>query len=473
MKPTIEAVAALFNRKSFSDVLFKSAFFTVSQQLICLDDLERAGDGLSVRNVLGLVSFLKEERQCKVILLLNDEEHPEKDDFNRHLEKVADATLAFELTPEEAAEIALTAPDKATKLVKTYVVALGITNIRVIKKIERLARRLVDILDGINDDIVAKKVATLVLASWSVQQQGEAPLLGFLKDYNRYSFLGLGREDAETSKLKFYKQIKDYPFNGVEDFDLLVMDGAVKGYFDATKIRQKADELHRVHQRQSGDDSEFSRVWRLYHGSLSIDDNIFLDELCKASINEAIALSPMNINSAIRMLREYGRNAQADEVIANYVATREIDGPEFFDIDQYYFSQDTYPDDGLRDAFAVKWKAFIDSLDPFIVVKTIAERRTLTRAEIALLAKLSADDFERIFEALQGEELRPSIETILVIGNGHAEGAKVIRAASVEALNRIAAKSPMRAKKLAVYGILPDEPGNAVTGSEASALEQG
>jgi hypothetical protein len=60
-----------------------------------------------------------------------------------------------------------------------------------------------------------------------------------------------------------------------------------------------------------------------------------------------------------------------------------------------------------------------------------------------------------------------------VIGNGHAEGAKVIRAASVEALNRIAAKSPMRAKKLAVYGILPDEPGNAVTGSEASALEQG
>src|SRR5690348_13788658 len=43
-------------------------FYTVRNQLICIDDLERAGSGLDVLDVFGLVSFLKEERKCRVVL---------------------------------------------------------------------------------------------------------------------------------------------------------------------------------------------------------------------------------------------------------------------------------------------------------------------------------------------------------------------------------------------------------------------
>src|ERR1700676_823135 len=48
-------------------------FSMVKDQIICIDDLERRGANLSVGDVLGLVSFLKEQRKCKVILLLNDQ----------------------------------------------------------------------------------------------------------------------------------------------------------------------------------------------------------------------------------------------------------------------------------------------------------------------------------------------------------------------------------------------------------------
>ena len=49
-------------------------------QLICIDDLDRKGEKLRVEDVLGLVSFLREERKCKVALLLNEEQLQGKDE---------------------------------------------------------------------------------------------------------------------------------------------------------------------------------------------------------------------------------------------------------------------------------------------------------------------------------------------------------------------------------------------------------
>jgi len=64
----------------------------VRNQIVCIDDLERVGDGLSIKDVLGLVSFLKDQRKCKIVLLLNNEELQDRaaTDFKSQLEKVID-----------------------------------------------------------------------------------------------------------------------------------------------------------------------------------------------------------------------------------------------------------------------------------------------------------------------------------------------------------------------------------------------
>jgi hypothetical protein len=46
-------------------------FSAVRNQIICIDDLERRGSGLSVKDVFGLISFLREQRGCKIVLLLS------------------------------------------------------------------------------------------------------------------------------------------------------------------------------------------------------------------------------------------------------------------------------------------------------------------------------------------------------------------------------------------------------------------
>ena len=52
----------------------RTLFFCCRNQIVCIDDLERSGADLNIKDVFGLVSYLKEQRGCKVVLLLNDEE---------------------------------------------------------------------------------------------------------------------------------------------------------------------------------------------------------------------------------------------------------------------------------------------------------------------------------------------------------------------------------------------------------------
>lgn len=53
--------------KFFSrETAFLLSFMTVREQVICIDDLERRGKNLDVVDVLGLISFLCEQRKCKV-----------------------------------------------------------------------------------------------------------------------------------------------------------------------------------------------------------------------------------------------------------------------------------------------------------------------------------------------------------------------------------------------------------------------
>jgi hypothetical protein len=110
----------------------RALFLAVREQVVCIDDLERAGKGLEVKDVLGMISFLKEERKCKVVMLLNGDalEGDARIAFKLQLEKVVDTHLVFEPTPTEAVSIGVSALEPIGDLLRTNCLALRITNIR-------------------------------------------------------------------------------------------------------------------------------------------------------------------------------------------------------------------------------------------------------------------------------------------------------------------------------------------------------
>lgn len=64
--------------------------------LVCLDDIERKSASLPMSEILGLVNYLRNERNCQVVMIMHDEESDDKDYFDKNKEKVFDEILVFD-----------------------------------------------------------------------------------------------------------------------------------------------------------------------------------------------------------------------------------------------------------------------------------------------------------------------------------------------------------------------------------------
>lgn len=175
-KPLLDAVSLLPYIGGAISKAQPYLFGAIRNQIICVDDLERAS-GVSVKDVFGLISFLREQRSCKVILLLNEErlDGDSGTQFSSYFEKVVDAKLVFEPTAVDAAEVAL-GKDYLSNQIREYSVKLGIRNIRVIKKIERMISMVLPLIERFGPEMVKQTVHTLTLFGWcALDTGGETP----------------------------------------------------------------------------------------------------------------------------------------------------------------------------------------------------------------------------------------------------------------------------------------------------------
>jgi hypothetical protein len=161
----------------------RSLYFSLVQnQIVCIDDLDRGSKTLDLRDVLGLISFLREQRGCKVALILNAEKlGTGKDEFDALLEKVIETKVVLAPTAAETAAIALLAQDAVSIALRSHCETLGISNIRVIKQIEHLARRVQEHLTDFPQPIRDQAIHSLALFGWSKYDRENAPPLQFLK----------------------------------------------------------------------------------------------------------------------------------------------------------------------------------------------------------------------------------------------------------------------------------------------------
>ena len=79
----------------------------LNQTVIAIDDLERLSNNLSIMDVMGLISELKEQKKCKIILISNIEQIKESDNLNSFLvsefnEKASNTRFSIKRTNNES-----------------------------------------------------------------------------------------------------------------------------------------------------------------------------------------------------------------------------------------------------------------------------------------------------------------------------------------------------------------------------------
>jgi hypothetical protein len=448
--------APLFNAMGISDAgeaLSRAAFLSVRKQVVCLDDLERSGSSLDIRDVLGLASMLKEQRHCKVILLLNDEQLKDEDktELQRQLEKVVDVSLVFEPSPEDAVSIAFSKETPVNQRLKPKVVNLGITNIRVIKKIERMADRMAQLLSTFRDEVTDQGIHATVLGGWSVLQPDIAPPIEFLKRHNSLlSAMRAKKDDEPEDERQWEEVIERYGWSHCDELDLAIFEGVAAGYFNEAKILEAAKKVQADFEN-SKENSSFSKAWRIYHDSFTVDDEYVLDNLYNGAKESIHTISPANLSGTVTLMREFGRDIQADELVNLYLSQPLLNGNQL-EVDMQMWGAE--PIDPTLSAGFEKLKAdFVDTRDPREVLVAMVTNRGWNEDDIVLLGKQSAEDFEKIFESIEGPILSAVVKFALSLGGHEGPNHKLVGTAVTKALQSIATKSPLRKRRIASYGV--------------------
>lgn len=436
----------------------KIGFFWVKRQIVCIDDLERKSASLDMRDVLGLVSQLKEQRGCKVVLLLNDERFQGEDEaeFREQLEKVADVTLRFEPTPEEAAAIGVDGDVSFREKLRQNCAALGIVNIRTIKKIERMAKRLHAEFVDFDPRVFEQALHTLTLLEFAKLQPAEAPSLDYIRSLNDFStaFDELFAEQAQPPEhAEWQALLSSYSFNQMDELDGVIFKAVCEGHVDPELLRKEAAALEKRLEASDADQS-FQEAWDLYHGSF--DDNAaeVAGALADAVRKTPHAISPMNLSGTIGLLKDLGWGGDIQELIAEYVVARADEPKDFWDLPRSTFGGEV-GDSDVRRAFAEKLSTFSEGRNPVAVLHEIARGTGWNPNDVTFLASLSADDFYAIFKGLRGIDLRRAISGALWFRNvGNADEAMTtVTANAVAALQRIGQESEINRRRVTQRGV--------------------
>ncbi len=440
------------NFKGFKDILpDKSVLFSaVRKQLICIDDLDRAGGEISSKDVLGLVSFLKEQRGCKVVLLLNEEvlEEKNKNEFRVHLEKVIDVEMNFIPTSEEAVEIAVDKTNSFANKFSQICIKLGMTNIRVIRKIQRLAKELEKLLSGHDRRIFESALTSITIFGWIFYQKDESiPDIEFMR---KFSFFSLDKAEPEKEK-NWRSLIHSLNFTHVDDFDLFLLDSMQRGYFDPEEI-EKMTQSSEAKLTLDDKTNSFNKAWDKYHDSFDNNEAEVLSEIFNSFKDNVQSINPTNADHTIQLLRKFKQDTKADELIKYYMEKRK-EKKEFYDPNHFHFLD--IKDPTFLKEFQDKLASFKDTRNPKDILIGMVKNSSWGLEDTDTLSQLSSDDYYNLFKEEKGGDLHTIVSQSLKLGHytDADEKMKKIGSEAEKALRKIAKESPINKERVQGYGI--------------------
>ncbi len=398
-----------------SDLLLPSASLLIKKQIVCLDDIERASSGLSINDLLGFVSMLKEERKCKVILLLNDESLDDKRDiYKTYLEKVIDQAVTFCPTAEESVRIALDINDPIDNELYNRIVRLGIVNIRVIKRLKKFVNILHPLIQDYNEKLLEKTITIIAIAGWSIFEPNIAPDLDRLLKYNKYSAIfteaEISKEDAELNSM-----LLSYNFDYFDDFDLTIIDGLKNGYFNENKIRTLGAALHEQFEQKDAR-AEIQKVWKIYSGSFKNNVNELIESIKEAVENFGEHMSPSEINEFVSVIEELEESELSEELIKIYIDKQDHKDRSFFELSMRR-SIGRPLDDRIIQAFQSKLEEMPLIGDPTGILLAIGTSNGWDTKDVEYLASLTEDQFYEVFANARGDDLSNMIRAAIRFSN--------------------------------------------------------
>jgi hypothetical protein len=407
---------------------------------------------------MGLVSSLKEERRCKVAIILNDLvfDGNDKEDFADYFEKVVDTHLRFEPSSADSVQICLKQDDAIESALSERCIALGVSNIRVIRKIERFAKNAAKILEGIDQEVLNQAIHSITLLAWSHFDKVNAPCAEYLKQRNTVPTPKQNDDEPLDPKTTAWNALLDsYKFGAMDEFDCELLKSIETGYFDSARVLESARQLQEQ-MRLRRQDGDFQTAWDAYHNSLENNEEEVAAAISTSFKKTFRTISPANLDGTVRLFRDLGRDQEAEDLLKFYIDIRNEPGA-FWDLDEYLFGENVQ-DRAVREAFRKKFVRTGPGYNLGDVLERIGSNSAWSPEETGAIASMPVEDYYNLFKSLRGRALRRAINAALMSNRtaNASDSMKEITIRATQALSSIAAESRINARRLAQFDIKPD-----------------
>ena len=416
--------------------------------IICLDDIERSPDSLSVSAILAYADNLVTSHGCKVICIVNDDRLDDNDQriLRERAEKTFQRNLKLSPSFNEVATLSVKEDDEHTATIRSLIEALRVTNIRIGQDINRRCRELLPLLAQLSPAAREERLKSICVIVAAHNRLDGFPTTEFLKDTAR-NIYGL-RQDASDEHRKWHASLSDFGYKATDDLDFDLIEAVDKGYFDVASLAPK---IAARYANGVDAENEYKQAWRRYHDTLHPDTDEFIDLMFRGASAASHQIDPSNINATIRLLRRLGADARADELCAHY-ALRNI-GRElsFFDLQANHFLRGEEIDAEFQTRMSDQLNASIERLDPERLVQTAEEKKYFDYFDLRRLALLTDAEFRAVFAPLLNVQISNAIDACLRAHNHEVPGSPgaIVREKCIRLLETLAGESRMNQVRIA------------------------
>ncbi len=439
--------------KDWADAAEQLMAFEIRDRIVCFDDLERMSPGLSVTELMGLASFLKERRNCKIIFIAHTDRLEQKNEFEKLSEKVVDITLRFLRLPSEAGAIAITEGTTLANLTREKCNDLGIANIRVIRQIWRFVRAIDPMLRNFEPEILNQAVHSLALFGWCRLQPNFAPNEQFVMKRGGYEGILQGPTRELTPDEKSWTSVLDrYGFHSVDEFDKILAKGVADGFFQPDAVQTAAGQKNALIISEKMGNS-VTEAWATFHHGFQGTEESVANAIFEAVKRHAKFVSPMNLDSSVRMLKELRFTDMAIRLLTHYIEVHS-DQPSMFNLDEYTFAEEVRDPD-VREAFGAKANSVPDERDPLDVFIHIS-KHGVSSADRKLLESLPTGQLIEIFKRT-GVNTNRVVKAALEFPPGRPGEDNLVNNRAKEALISIGRESLLNRIRVKRFGITDAE----------------
>jgi hypothetical protein len=291
----------------------------------------------------------------------------------------------------------------------------------------------------------------LLLGARSFQPRADLPPLDYI--LNRPS-LEVRKDNPypEADRKRWSEFLQDYDWYSADELDYELATFVRTGCFTESSINEAVASLRKQIEDHEAH-TTLNAACSLFHDSLEDNERELIDELYGTHLKHISAVSPMNLDAVVRLLRDLNAGDKASELIRRYVEVHK-GNREILNLENYALAS-KLQDNELRNSFETAFKAIPEHKELGEVLTRIANSRSWGSSDKEFLSSLSVDDYERFFSALKGAQLDSCIKAALQFGRfQNADDIdKKVGSLAGQALSRIAASSRVSRLRLSRYGI--------------------